>query len=41
YINGDRIQDTDFEVDPAAAFDGKFVIVRKGKKKYTLVHVKD
>ncbi|WP_201346845.1 tyrosine--tRNA ligase, partial [Lactobacillus nasalidis] len=33
YINGDRIQDTDFEVDPAAAFDGKFVIVRKGKKK--------
>lgn len=41
YVNGDRIQDTDFEVDPAAAFDGKFVIIRKGKKKYTLVHIKD
>ena len=40
YINGDRVQDVDFVVDPAAAFDGKFVIVRKGKKKYTLVHVK-
>lgn len=40
YVNGDRIQDTDFEVDPAAAFDGKFVIIRKGKKKYTLVHIK-
>ncbi len=40
YINGDRIQDVDFIVDPVAAFDGKFVIVRKGKKKYTLVHVK-
>ncbi|MDF4028951.1 tyrosine--tRNA ligase [Lactobacillus delbrueckii] len=41
YVNGDRIQDTDFEVDPAASFDGKFVIIRKGKKKYTLVHIKD
>lgn len=40
YVNGDRIQDTDFEVDPAAAFDGEFVIIRKGKKKYTLVHIK-
>ncbi len=40
YINGDRVQDVGFVVDPAAAFDGKFVIVRKGKKKYTLVHVK-
>ena len=40
YINGDRVQDVDFVVDTAAAFDGKFVIVRKGKKKYTLVHVK-
>lgn len=41
YVNGDRVQDVDFVVDPAAAFDGKFVIIRKGKKKYTLVHVKD
>ncbi|MEJ6348030.1 tyrosine--tRNA ligase [Holzapfeliella sp. He02] len=39
YINGERQQDLDFEVDPTSHFDGKFVIVRKGKKKYTLVHV--
>lgn len=37
YINGVRQQDVDFQVDPAQAFEGKFVIVRKGKKKYTLV----
>lgn len=40
YINGDRVQDVDFVVDPAAAFDGKFVIVRKGKKRYWLARVK-
>lgn len=33
YINGERQQDLDFEVDPTSHFDGKFVIVRKGKKK--------
>lgn len=41
YINGDREQATDFEIDPSRAFDGKYVIVRKGKKKYTLVNIKD
>ncbi|WP_461219460.1 tyrosine--tRNA ligase [Lapidilactobacillus salsurivasis] len=41
YINGQRQQDVAFQVDPAAAFDGKFVIVRKGKKKYTLVRIED
>jgi tyrosyl-tRNA synthetase len=40
YVNGDREQSLDFEVDPSAAFDGKFVIIRKGKRKYTLVHIK-
>ncbi|RMC48419.1 tyrosine--tRNA ligase [Lactobacillus sp. ESL0263] len=41
YINGDREQSVDFEVDPSKAFDGKYVIVRKGKRKYTLVNIKD
>ena len=41
YINGDREQSVDFEVDPARAFDGKYVIVRKGKRKYTLINIKD
>jgi tyrosyl-tRNA synthetase len=40
YVNGDREQSLDFEVDPGSAFDGKYVIIRKGKRKYTLVHVK-
>lgn len=39
YVNGQRQNETDFEVDTAVAFDGKFVIIRKGKKKYTLVRI--
>lgn len=39
YINGARQQDLDFQVDPNASFDGQFVIIRKGKKKYTLLRV--
>ncbi|WEV41170.1 tyrosine--tRNA ligase [Lactobacillus sp. ESL0681] len=40
YLNGDRQQSVDFEVNPSSAFAGKYVIVRKGKKKYTLVTIK-
>ncbi|MEJ4455505.1 S4 domain-containing protein, partial [Enterococcus faecium] len=39
-INGEKITDVDAEIDPKAAFDGKFVIVRRGKKKYFLARVK-
>ncbi|MBA1434219.1 tyrosine--tRNA ligase [Lactobacillus bombi] len=39
YVNGQRQQDVDYQVDPQSAFDGRFVIIRKGKKKYTLVRV--
>lgn len=35
-INGDRVRDLEFIIDPAQSFDGKFVVVRKGKKKYFL-----
>ncbi|MTV81612.1 tyrosine--tRNA ligase [Secundilactobacillus folii] len=38
-INGNRIQDTEFEVNPAAQFEGKFVIIRRGKKNYFLAKV--
>lgn len=38
-INGDRITDLTFAVDPSAAFDGKYVVIRKGKKKYFLAEV--
>ncbi len=40
YINGDRVQDLDYVVDPAQQFDGKFVIARRGKKRYFLGRVK-
>ncbi|WP_282709438.1 tyrosine--tRNA ligase [Ligilactobacillus sp. Marseille-Q7487] len=39
YINGQRQQDLDFVLDPSKSFDGKFVIVRRGKKKYFLARV--
>lgn len=40
YINGQRVQDVDYELDPTQSFDGKFVIVRRGKKCYFLARVK-
>lgn len=40
-INGDRVQDTDKDINPADSFDGKFVIVRRGKKNYFLARVTD
>ena len=41
YINGDRIQDLEFMIDPSKQFDGKFVIARRGKKCYFLGRVID
>ncbi|UIF29169.1 tyrosine--tRNA ligase [Levilactobacillus brevis] len=38
-INGEKVTDTQAEVDPSSAFDGKFVIVRRGKKRYFLVRI--
>lgn len=39
-INGEKIDDVDFEIDPSTSFDGKFVVVRRGKKKYFLARIK-
>lgn len=39
-VNGERIQDPEYELDPTAAFDGKYVVIRRGKKKYFLAKVK-
>lgn len=41
YLNGERVTDLDFTVDPAANFAGRFVIVRRGKKRYFLARVTD
>ncbi|CAK8054308.1 tyrosine--tRNA ligase [Eupransor demetentiae] len=35
-INGEKVTDLEHEVDPTAAYDGKFVLIRRGKKKYFL-----
>ncbi|MCY9807431.1 tyrosine--tRNA ligase [Lentilactobacillus senioris] len=39
-INGEKVTDTDATINPADHFDGRFVIVRRGKKKYFLARVK-
>lgn len=38
-INGEKVDDVGAVVDPSAMYDGKFVIVRRGKKKYFLGRV--
>ncbi|HAT55828.1 MAG TPA: tyrosine--tRNA ligase [Lactobacillus sp.] len=40
-INGDKQTDVETKIDPTAMFDGKFVIVRRGKKRYFLARVSD
>lgn len=40
YLNGDRVQDLEYIVDPNTSFDGKYIVVRKGKKRYFLAKVK-
>ena len=35
-INGQKVTDAAVEIDPSAHYDGQFVLVRRGKKKYFL-----
>lgn len=39
-INGDKVIDLEFIVSKDTAIDGKYVIIRKGKKKYNLIKIK-
>lgn len=39
YINGERVSDVAAIIDPSTHFDGKFVVIRRGKKKYFLGQV--
>lgn len=41
YINGDRNQDLEAEIDPSQSFEGRFIVIRRGKKKYFLLRVED
>lgn len=38
-LKGIQIKDVDYVVDEKDSFDNRFIIVRKGKKKYFLVHL--
>ncbi|WP_317636637.1 tyrosine--tRNA ligase [Xylocopilactobacillus apicola] len=39
-INGEKVTDEEFVIDPAAKYEGKYVVVKIGKKRYYLAHVK-
>ncbi|MQS74900.1 tyrosine--tRNA ligase [Companilactobacillus halodurans] len=39
-INGERLTDTTIEIDPKDSFDGKYIVIRRGKKKYFLAKIK-
>ncbi|MGG4488697.1 tyrosine--tRNA ligase [Metabacillus idriensis] len=41
YINGERIQDTNKILGAEDRIDAKFTVIRRGKKKYTLIQYKD
>ncbi|WEG72457.1 tyrosine--tRNA ligase [Vagococcus intermedius] len=38
-VNGDKQTDVDFMMTRSNSFDERFILVRKGKKKYTLIHL--
>ena len=38
-INGERVTDLDFMVSKTASIDNKFVVIRRGKKKYFLIEL--
>jgi len=39
YIKGERIQDVNYTISEKDSFEGRFIIIRRGKKKYFLVHL--
>ncbi|XJS10327.1 tyrosine--tRNA ligase [Aerococcaceae bacterium WGS1372] len=40
-INGEKIDDVDYEISSKDAIEGKYIIVRRGKKRYHLVTLED
>ena len=38
-VNGEKVTDLEATLDPTAKFDGKYVVIRRGKKNYTLAKV--
>lgn len=39
YLNGERVSDLELEVSESHAIGGRFIIIRKGKKNYSLVKI--
>lgn len=39
YMNGDQVKDVNTDVTMENSFDGRFIIIRKGKKNYSLVKI--
>jgi len=37
YINGERVQDLTYELQASDRIGGKYVVIRRGKKKYFLL----
>ena len=40
YINGERVQELDYIVSEKDTIEGQFAVIRRGKKKYFLIHFK-
>lgn len=41
YLKGERIQDLSYTVTESDSYEGRFILVRRGKKKYFMVHLTD
>ena len=41
YLKGERVQDIDYTVSEKDSYDGRFILVRRGKKRYYMVHLVD
>lgn len=39
YLKGEKIQDIDYLVDSKDSYDGRFILVRRGRRRYFLVHL--
>ncbi len=39
YLKGERKQELDYKVSEADSYEGRFILVRRGKKRYFLVHL--
>lgn len=40
YIKGERVTDLDYTITEEDSYDGQYILVRRGKKKWVLVHIK-